>query len=696
MANKKLTIDLEVIDNIDDSLGNLRMLKKELRAVAAGSEEFNIIKQRINDMEDALKSANTGAGNFAEIVGQLPGPVGELGNKVGGAINTLKQFGGLKLDALKNSFSELGKDIGDIFKGFGQLTGITKAYTTLNNSLASSFVKVGVGEEAAAAGARTLSTALIATGIGALIVVLGIAASKLYELATGEEAAAAAAKKLNEELDNQNELLELNAKDTARRNKIELAELKAKGASAKEIRDLQYKQAKEAYETAYADEQEAVKIYNANLGKADAEGLKKLQENLDKRQQATKDAYANAKEIGLNNKAEELKEEEAKNKELAAKRKTANDKKKADDKKAADDRLKDIEAAGKAETDAFKDTLTAREKELYEAGQVANERLAAIDKAGTGDRNLILEAFRKKQQEINEKYDKEDAEKAKEKAKKKADEEREAAVVALEGLISDLDYANQLQEDDFAQDIERLQQKKELQMQERDVLLSNEELTAAERLKIQQDYAQKDRDVEKQITDTKKAEIAARQAIQLQYVDYVQQLGALLGQIAGKNKGLAIAGIIIEQGAALAKVIMSVQTANAAALATPQAIATSGAAAAPVILRNNIQGALSSAAIIAGAAKSIAQINSANVDSKSGGGGSASASPSLPAYSSGGVSMASPQLQLAQQATPGQQIAQTIGAAQNRPVRAYVVSSDISNQQALDRRANKGATFSLG
>ena len=45
----------------------------------------------------------------------------------------------------------------------------------------------------------------------------------------GKEVAAAAAEALNKAIDTQNELLELNQADTNRRNKVELAELKAQG-----------------------------------------------------------------------------------------------------------------------------------------------------------------------------------------------------------------------------------------------------------------------------------------------------------------------------------------------------------------------------------------------------------------------------------------------------------------------------------
>jgi hypothetical protein len=41
------------------------------------------------------------------------------------------------------------------------------------------------------------------------------------------------------------------------------------------------------------------------------------------------------------------------------------------------------------------------------------------------------------------------------------------------------------------------------------------------------------------------------------------------------------------------------------------------------------------------------------------------------------------------------QIAQTLGA-QKDVVKAYVVSGDVTSQQALDRRTNRAATFSGG
>ena len=75
-----------------------------------------------------------------------------------------------------------------------------------------------------------------------------------------------------------------------------------------------------------------------------------------------------------------------------------------------------------------------------------------------------------------------------------------------------------------------------------------------------------------------------------------------------------------------------------------------------------------------------------------GGGGSVSApsiaTPTIP-------SVATPQIQTTAGQNPTAQIAQTIGASQ-KPIKAYVVSQDISSQQALDRRTNRAATFISG
>jgi hypothetical protein len=58
--------------------------------------------------------------------------------------------------------------------------------------------------------------------------------------------------------------------------------------------------------------------------------------------------------------------------------------------------------------------------------------------------------------------------------------------------------------------------------------------------------------------------------------------------------------------------------------------------------------------------------------------------------------MGAPQVTTTAGASPTSQIAQTIGAAQNKPIVAQVVSTAVSSQAALDRRTNTAATFGGG
>ena len=175
------------------------------------------------------------------------------------------------------------------------------------------------------------------------------------------------------------------------------------------------------------------------------------------------------------------------------------------------------------------------------------------------------------------------------------------------------------------------------------------------------------------------------------YLGLFEQFGNLLGQIAGKNKAVAIAGIIISQAAAIGQIIANTAIANAKSVAALPL--TFGQ---PWVAINTISAGLSIASVIAGAAKSISQINSqpggSGGSSAAGAAGSSSAQLPKPPTVSGA---AAPQIQSGQGINPSTQIAQTIGASQ-KPIKAYVVSGDVSSQQALDRRTSRAATFTGG
>jgi hypothetical protein len=763
MADKTIKVKVDVETDVEPSITALKALKKQLKDTAAGSEEFLRLQQKIDDVQDSLVVARKGAGNFTDVISGLPGPVGQLGSQASGLIATLKQFGQLKLSDIQSSFVELGKDLKDAAVGLANLTGLTKIYTVLNNALAKSLIAVGVGEQAAAVGARALSAALIATGIGALVVLIGAAVSMLYEMATGTKAAEEAAKRLNDALESQNRLLDLNQKSAANRTKVTLAQMKAAGKSEKEIRDYQIKQSYKDYEEAHAAEVDARKLYNSNLGKADAEGLKKLEDNLAKREQATKDARASYLETGYNAKAEELKAEEAKNKELAGKAKSLSDARLAE-------RKRELEELKKGLEEARLTTLGEKEKDLEVIRIKYDELKAKAIKFGE-DTKLIEEARAKENIAIAEKYAKEDKDKkqkeyddtlaleesqlnlrlakgeiteteyqtklfdirknaaiqneilnnqslvndevalqaALEKNKEfinaqvdlekykveqknlTAEEERNILLNGLQSKFEALDKENSRIDGDFQQDLERITQQKEILAEQERIDLENTELTEFQKTEIRKKYGDARIALSDKEVATEKAAMEAKNAINMAYLGLFEQFGNVLGQIAGKNKGLAIAGVVISQAAAIGQIISQTAIANAKSVA-----ASPLTAGMPWVAINTISAGLSIASTIAGAVKSIQQINSADSGASSGGGGasapiSASPPPTPPMVSGA----AAPQVQTTGGQNPNTQLAETLGKAQ-APIKAYVVSGEVSSQQALDRRTSRAATFSGG
>ena len=216
-------------------------------------------------------------------------------------------------------------------------------------------------------------------------------------------------------------------------------------------------------------------------------------------------------------------------------------------------------------------------------------------------------------------------------------------------------------------------------------LLAQEGLTQNQRTAIAQTAAN-----ERQAIDM--AELEAKAELQTAYLDLAGQFGSFLKEIAGKNKKLAIAGVIVEQAAAIGKIVVNTGIANAKALAASPL--TFGQ---PWIAINTISAGLSIASSIAAGVKAIQQINSADSGSpatptappRTAGGGSGTGAVSTPALERTAI----PQIQGTQASTPGQQIASTLAARTDKPIRAFVVSQDIQTQSALDRRTNRAATF---
>ena len=736
MADKQIKVKVETEVDIQPTIAELKKLKLQLKETSDPAE-FKKLQQQINDTEDAIKAARTGADNFAEVLGTLPGPIGSIGNAVGGTVQTLKQFGALKFSDIKASFTELGKDVVDAGKGLLQLTGITKAYEVVTASTSKALQFFGVSLNTANTAGKalgvTLSTLLAASGILAIVAAVDILTTAWDNFSKKAERAEEAQKKLNETLLKGSKVaLDAESASVKRSGDLLLAQAKARGANADEIykieqsnrklllasqqryyNDLKNKDSDEAIAAVnnIKNTQNEIKVAEANF---QADKLQKSKQAADKNAQQNK--TETEKEIADKKKALE---DIAKNEKAAAlslldereqqKRKIVND---------YNDQIK-LAAANGA------DTVILEEAKLN-ALRILNDKFKKEDEDALKSKEdfaqyekqlqiaTIKDATDRAIAERQSKYDKDlsDLEKDKEFIKKSETEKNEIRknlLIASENDINKIKVEAQLKqagiekgENDAAYarlaagaqydlELQRtlLEQKKTADDEYYASQLSNENLTAEQIRELN------DRKLADQIFYTEKSNEIERSRVAVKQ----KALDDIIS-IVGAESDIGRAALIAKQILAAKELILEVTrtitfSAQAAARSTV-AVAEGVAQTAKVGFPQNIPLLIGYAAQAVGIIMAIkSAVNSAKASATGNGSNMPSISaPAAPTYG-GAPTIAAPQIQTTGGMNPTTQLSQTITGAQ-RPIKAYVVSGEISSQQALDRRTSRAATFSAG
>jgi len=178
------------------------------------------------------------------------------------------------------------------------------------------------------------------------------------------------------------------------------------------------------------------------------------------------------------------------------------------------------------------------------------------------------------------------------------------------------------------------------------------------------------------------AAIAEKQ-IQLDRLAVISSIGSSLGQLAGKNKALAIAAITIEKAAAIGSIVANVGIANLKAVAaSPLTLGQ------PWVTINTISGALAAAATIAAGIKAIQEINAVQVPGSTASSGGSGGSTAAPAFAAPAIGAPQIGATSAQTGTIAGIAAGTMAGnnSTDRPLQTYVVGNQITTQQQLDRR----------
>jgi hypothetical protein len=355
--------------------------------------------------------------------------------------------------------------------------------------------------------------------------------------------------------------------------------------------------------------------------------------------------------------------------------------------KAKQQREAELKELMDGQKEAMLELLSEREKEEYNVNEHYSKLIFLATKYGE-DTTQLKKAQADRLAEIDKKYTDKEAEKLKERldkekefwkkaeeeATKKRDKAYENGLKALDREVAFIAMRNEtLLQGTRAYFAGRLDLINKQEQRE----LADKELTESEKLAIEKKY-QKLRD------DVKKDEQRSNAMAVAATLDALSSLGNAIASSYDeeaktsksafeKRKKLQKATAIMSAASGIIQILSQPST-----LPSPFDFITKGINAAALGISTAIQ---------------IKNIDKTQFE----GGGSSSINnnvlpaPKLPSL----PSISIPQIQTGGGMNPTQQIGETIAGAQ-KPIKAYVVSGDISSQIALDRRTNRAATFAGG
>mgnify|MGYP000905275627 CR=1 FL=1 len=651
MAEKKV-IELDLQTNLGSLKSQLKQAQQEVQALsdkfgATSKEAVNaakqaaILKDKIGDAK-ALTDAFNPDAKFKALSGSLQGVAGGF-SVVTGAMGTFGAQSEEVESALLKVQSAMAlasgaQAVGESIDSFKQLGAVLKA---------NSIIQKGVNIVTAAYNAIMAANPVMAivAGIAALIAIGYKLITMFQESAAVNDKAAAATKRNTAELNKQIIANDRASESLKTKNGHEYNMAKASGASAEALRKLALK---------HADEE--IALEKASLATA---------RNTYEKEQNTLASYKNA---GV---SDEL---IAKQRELVVEAR----KNLKEEYKDLSDAYKNKQAIARANQVEVKQEQTDLKKSKIDAAKEANDKIA--DDQKTADENL-----KRQKKENNDIIAKADAD------AKLLEIQRKNELIQLEQDIAEQNYLNSLSD----------KEKEELAIQDKYFTLetlaegNKDALAEIELAKMNElnDINLKYQDIEQEARDKKskadkeaakkeleeaKAVAEQKAAIQMQGLDTAMQGVQLIKGLFEKQKGVQKAAVIAESAIGIAKMVIANKLANIGALATPQAIATSGVSAAPVIAMNNISTGIGIAANIAATAKALKTLGGGSAPSAGGniGGGSSTGSVMSPNFN-----------------VVGNSGINQLGQLQQKPMKAYVVSGDMTTAQALDRNRIENATL---
>lgn len=673
--------------------------------IKVGQEGFENIKELrkgLKDANDELLKAQTNFGNTSKEAIAAAKKVAEFKDTIQEARETADLFDPGKrfqafsgaLTAVAGGFSAVQGAIGLVGAESEQVEktllkvqsalALSQGLSTIRDS-AKDFQRLGtVIKTQVVTAFSTLRGAIVATGIGALVVGLGLLVANFEKV---KEAVLNAIPGLGRLISFVGGLVEkftdlVGITSQAERNLEALENRTKRGNETIEARikilSAQSGKEKEIYELSKQQGENELNFLREKLktkNKLSDEELKKFREL--KVNQQVLDAKEKKR---LEDEAKEAKKKQD-DKSKEAKDKIAKD---AEERAAAEKEAakKISQIRGEAEVLAIKDEFEAKRKAIENTLAAEIQAVNENEKIKASTKTALIKALNEKADAeirvaVKQQLDQQAAE-SKEALKKQLDDERALRLADLQAKFEDLDKENARYTADFEADQERIAQQKEILAEQQTIELQNAENNELLKFEINKKYADKRKQLAEDEVTIERLKQEQKFQLQLKEYETLQQFGGLLTQLAGKNKALAIAGLVVEKAGAVGSILVNRQIGNAKAVAQLGPIA-----AAPFVTLNNISTGISIASVLASTIKSIQEMNSVGIPGGSvsaGGGGGLGASAAAPIAPAAPIQNTVTQLD--------QQSVNQIGNANNR---AYVIESDVTNNQERIKRINRAA-----
>jgi hypothetical protein len=626
MAIEKV-IDIKIQGNADEAVGSLRSQLRAAQAdVAALSEKFGVTSQeaiqaakRAGELKDqigdakALTDAFNPDAKFKALSSSLAGVAGGFAAVQGG----MALFGAQSEDvektllkvqsamALSQGLQAIGESV-DSFKQLGAVVQSTTAFKKLDTLATAAATVVqrlfSSAVTTTAVSFNALKTAIVSTGIGALVVGLGYLVAKMNESSDATEEMTERQKDLNKQLEYGKELADANAKGIDFATQIELADAKKRGASDKELTQIKI-DGVNARLKANSDEINSIASTQKegyNLTKEQNKRIQELRaENLDLERKgrleiANFNADQAAKERDAENKSAEEKKADRRQRQKEAKEQAKKD-------------AEELKAALKAQSDA----TAANELEITKAIGDAQDKNA----------EAFMTRSEIEEREVNDKY------------------------------FRLIELAKQQGKDTLDLEIAQANEINDIRVK-----------SDAEDLKIKQDNAAATEEIEKRKQQARQQWLTAG-------ANTLKQAASLLGESTDAGKAAAIAAATIE---------------------TYQAAVSSYNSLSGIPIVGPALGAVAAGVAVASGIANVKKILA--VKTPKGGGGGAAPSVAGAGAGGGAAGGAAPQFNVVGNSGVNQ-LAGIMATNEQTPVKAYVVPSDVTTGQSLDRNIIRNASL---